>query len=78
MTEKEFYEMVKDKRTKASAFAREVVKGAKAHEISIPEVVRCLCEEYAANECAIAEHSAYEGGYSRGLGDGRKAERQGW
>ena len=78
MTDKDFYKFFREEQNKANALALEVVKMARERKVSIPMLVRGLCEQYAADECAIAERGAYDGGYERGLSDGRESERQGW
>lgn len=78
MTGEEFYKMFRDQKLEANKLAREVVKMARERKVSVPMLVRSLCEEHAASECAIAERGAYDCGYDRGLEDGRAAERQRW
>ena len=78
MTGEEFYKMFRDQKIEANRFAREIVKMARERKVHIPMLVSSLCEEYAAGECAIAERGAYDGGYDRGLEDGRAAQSQGW
>ena len=72
MTGKEFYDMFKENQVKASRLAREVVKQAQAEKVSIPMLVKSLCEMYAANEVDIsgAYDSGFDRGYSEGVRDG--------
>lgn len=78
MTNEDFYKFFREEQNKANALAREVARMAREHKVRIPMLVRSLCEEYAADEAHIAERGAYDGGYERGLSDGRESERQGW
>ena len=78
MTDKDFYKLFREENAKANAFAREVVQEAKGRRVRIPMLMKALCEEHAACEADIASDGAYQGGYDRGISDGRAAERQGW
>ena len=70
MTGKEFYDMFKENQVKANRLAREVVKQAQTEKVSIPMLVKSLCEMYAANEADIAGGYAYDGGFDRGYSEG--------
>jgi len=78
MNNEDFYKLFRDEHNKATALAREVASMARERKVGIPMLVRSLCEEYAADMSDIAERGAYDGGYERGLSDGRESERQGW
>jgi len=78
MTNEDFYKFFREEQNKANALAREVARMARERKVRIPVLVMALCDEYAADEADIAERGAYDGGYERGLSDGREAERQGW
>lgn len=78
MSNEDFYKFFREEQNKANALAREVARMARERKVRIPILMRSLCEEYAADEADIAERGAYDGGYERGLSDGRESERQGW
>lgn len=78
MTNEDFYKLFREEQSKANVLAREVAGMARERKVRIPALVKALCEEYAAGEADIAERGAYNGGYERGLSDGRATERQGW
>lgn len=78
MTNEDFYKFFRAEQNKASTLAREVAMMARERKVRIPMLIRSLCEEYAADEANIAERGAYDGGYERGLSDGRESERKGW
>ena len=78
MANEDFYKFFREEQNRANALAREVARMARERKVRIPMLVRSLCEEYAADEADIAERGAYDGGYERGMFDGRESERQGW
>lgn len=78
MTSKEYYEFFRSEHSKANKLAKEVVAMARERKVSIPMLVKSICEDYASSEADIASRGAYGGGYEHGLSDGRNAERLGW
>lgn len=78
MTDKEFYKFFRNQQHEANKLACEVIATARERKVSIPALVRSLCENYAGSEADAASRGAYDGGYLRGMSDGRNAERLGW